>query len=91
VTSTACAISSPTCCEGLLGRGRTHAEYLHAVAGDTCIAVWVVDGGAMQGHHGVFLNEVQTIYVTEAVSTPGQLRQRVEARLRKIAAEDVAP
>lgn len=69
----------------------THAEYLRAVDRGLRVCVWVLDGGAMEGHQRSFMDEVRAFYVTEFASSPDHLAQRVAVRLRTIAAEDAAP
>lgn len=73
------------------GYSATHAEYLRAVERGLRISVWVLEVDDREGHQQSFVDEVRTFYVTETVSSPERLAERVAARLRKLAAEDVAP
>jgi Domain of unknown function (DUF4062) len=86
---------------GILGRryGRqlpsrysaTHAEYLAAEQQGLKVTVWAKDVEDREGHQESFLQEVQIFHTTGRFSTPQDLAEGVDERLRKIAAQDVAP
>jgi hypothetical protein len=86
---------------GILGRryGRqlpsrysaTHAEYLAAERGGLRVAVWAKDIPDREGHEQSFLDEIRTFHTTGRFETTPELAEDVERRLRRIAAEDLAP
>ena len=86
---------------GILGRryGRplatrfsaTHAEFRHAELRGLRVAVWALDTPDREGPQQAFLNEVRTFHVAPGFGSPADLRRQVSARLRGIAAEDLAP
>lgn len=69
----------------------THAEYLAAEENGLRIAVWAKNVDDREGHEQSFLEEVRTFHTTGAFGTPKELADDVERRLRRIAAEDLAP
>ena len=73
------------------GYSATHAEYLHALDTGLRIAIWTVDANDMVGHQRDFLNEVRTYFVTGNAESPDELAVEIEARLRQMAAEELAP
>lgn len=86
---------------GILGRryGRqlpsrfsaTHAEYLTAEERGLRVAIWAKDVTDREGHEQAFLDEVRTFHTTGRFETGEELARDVERRLRRIAAEDLAP
>ena len=94
-------VASSTIYVGILGRryGRqlptrysaTHAEYLAAEENGLRIAVWAENVDDREGHAQSFLEEVRTFHTTGAFGTPEELADEVERRLRRIAAQDIAP
>jgi hypothetical protein len=86
---------------GILGRryGRqlptrysaTHSEYLSAEEMGLRIAVWAKGVEDREGHEQSFLDEIRTFHTTGAFGTSEELAGEVERRLRRIAAEDLAP
>src|SRR6266446_1750963 len=86
---------------GILGRryGRplpsrfsaTHTEYLHAEKRGLRIAVWTLKADDREGHEQAFLEEIRTFHVAPEFSSPEDLQEQIGARLRAIAAEDLAP
>jgi hypothetical protein len=94
-------VASSSIYVGILGRryGRqlptrysaTHAEYLAAEENGLRIAVWAKRVDDREGHEQSFLDEIRTFHTTGSFSTPEELADEVERRLRGIAAEDVAP
>lgn len=86
---------------GILGRryGRplptrysaTHTEYLAAEENGLRITVWTRNVGDREGHEQSLLEEVRAFHTTGAFGTPEELAAGVERRLRRIAAEDLAP
>jgi hypothetical protein len=77
--------------DALTGYSATHAEFLHAVENGLRIAVWNLDTENMTGHQRDFLNEIRTYFVTGDAMTYEDLRPKIEDRLRRIAAEELAP
>ncbi len=74
------------------GFSATHAEYLEARPHGKRISFWV--GGSdteRAGHARAFLSEVRLFHVTGSFRGPNDLPDRVEERLREMAAEDLAP
>jgi hypothetical protein len=55
------------------------------------IAVWAKNVDDQEGHEQSFLEEVRTFHTTGTFSAPEELAEGVEGRLRRIAAEDLAP
>lgn len=94
-------VASSTIYVGILGRryGRqlpnhysaTHAEYLAAEESGLRIAVWAKNVNDREGHEQSFLEEVRTFHTMGMFETPEELADEVERRLRRIAAEDLAP
>jgi hypothetical protein len=86
---------------GILGRqyGRplpshfsaTHAEYLEAERLGLRVAVWAEDVEDREGHAASFLEEVRAFHTTGTFRSADELADGVERRLRRIAAEDLAP
>lgn len=93
-------VASSSIYVGILGRlyGRqmpsrysaTHAEYLTAEEHGLRVAVWAKDVEDREGHEESFLEEVRTFHTTGRFSTPAELAEDVDRRLRRIAAEDLA-
>jgi Domain of unknown function (DUF4062) len=94
-------VASSTIYVGILGRryGRqlptrysaTHTEYLAAEDNGLRVAVWARNVADREGHEQSFLEEVRTFHTTGSFEDPDQLAEDVERRLRRIAAEDLAP
>jgi hypothetical protein len=94
-------VASSSIYVGILGRryGRllpsrysaTHAEYLAAEENGLRITVWAKSLDDREGHEQSFLEEIRTFHTTGRFSTPEGLADEVERRLRRVAAEDVAP
>lgn len=86
---------------GILGRryGRplpnrysaTHAEYRHAEDRGLRIAVWVGDVPDREGPEQSFVDEVRTFHVAPMFRSVDDLTRQVDARLRRIASEELAP
>jgi len=86
---------------GILGRryGRllstrysaTHSEYLHAEKSSLRIAAWCLRADDREGHEHAFLDEIRGFHVVPEFTSPEDLHAQVEARLKAIAAEDLAP
>lgn len=86
---------------GILGRtyGRplptrfsaTHTEYRHAEESGLRISAWALDTQQREGPQQAFLDEIRTFHVVPSFRSPDDLQQRVQDRLRSIAAEDLAP
>jgi hypothetical protein len=86
---------------GLLGRryGRplssrfsaTHAEYREAEGRGLRVAVWAKDIDDREGPAESFLQEVRAFHTTGTFRTTDELAGDVERRVRRIAAEDLAP
>jgi hypothetical protein len=55
------------------------------------VAVWAREAPDREGHQQSFLEEVRTFHTTGRFDTADQLADDVERRLRRIAAEDLAP
>ena len=58
---------------------------------DLRIAAWCSEAEDREGHERSFLEEIRVFHVTPSFRTPDDLQRQVEARLRTIAAEDLAP
>lgn len=94
-------VASSSVYVGILGRtygkqlpsrfSATHSEYLAAEQQGLRIAVWAKDVPDREGHEQSFLEEVRAFHTTGSLSTPEDLTAGVEERLRRIAAEDLAP
>lgn len=86
---------------GILGRrygsllptrfSATHTEFQHAEQRGLRMAVWTLRAEDREGPQQAFLDEARTFYVVPAFREPAELSRQVEERLRKIAAEDLAP
>jgi hypothetical protein len=72
------------------GFSATHAEYAEAMAQGLRTSIWNTDGD-LDGHQWDFLEEVRVFHTTGSYGSPDDLAQRVERRLRVIAAESIAP
>jgi hypothetical protein len=94
-------VRSSTIYVGILGRryGRllsnrfsaTHAEYLAAEIRGLRFCVWATRDEDREGHLQSFLDEVQQFHTVGRFRSPNELADQVEARLRRIAAEDLSP
>jgi len=86
---------------GILGRrygkllksrySATHAEYRHALDHASRMALWTSSAADREGPEQSFLDEVRVFHVVPEFNTPADLQRRVEERLNRIAAEDLAP
>ena len=86
---------------GILGRtyGRplptrfsaTHTEYRHAEQQGLRISAWALDTQQREGPQRAFLDEIRTFRVVPSFQSSADLERQVRARLRGIAAEDLAP
>lgn len=72
------------------GYSATHAEYEEALRRGLRISVWVTDD-PLDGPQRDFLEAVRVFHTTGSYSSPDDLAERVERRLRAIAAESIAP
>ena len=72
------------------GYAASHAEYNEAERRGRRISVWVTTD-ELDGRQRDFLEEVRVFHTTGAYASPEDLRQRVERRLREIAADAVSP
>jgi Domain of unknown function (DUF4062) len=72
------------------GYSATHAEYIEAVRRGLRISVWSAHEG-LDGRQRDFLDEVRVFHTTGTYTSPEDLAERVERRLRVIAAESLAP
>jgi hypothetical protein len=94
-------VATSTIYLGILGRryGRqlpsrfsaTHAEYLEAERLGLRVAIWAKDLDDREGHAASFLEEVRVFHTTGSFQTADELAGDVDRRLRRIAAEDLAP
>src|SRR6266511_897653 len=55
------------------------------------VAVWAKGVPDREGHEQSFLDEIRTFHTTGRFETAAELAEDVERRLRRIAAEDLAP
>jgi Domain of unknown function (DUF4062) len=86
---------------GILGRryGRllqtrysaTHTEYLAAEEHGLRVAIWAKEVDDREGHEQSFLEEVRAFHTTGIFGTADELLDDVSRRIRRIAAEDLAP
>ena len=86
---------------GILGRtyGRplptrfsaTHTEYRHAEQQGLRISAWALDTQQREGPQRAFLDEIRMFRVVPSFQSSADLERQVRARLRGIAAEDLAP
>lgn len=86
---------------GILGRrygtplptrySATHTEYLAAEERGLRICAWAQEVSDREGPEEDFLQEIRAFHVTGRFATPDELADEVEQRLRRIAAEDLAP
>jgi hypothetical protein len=72
------------------GYSATHAEYDEAMRRGLRSSIWNSDG-ELDGRQQDFLEEVRVFHTTGSYSSPDDLAQRIERRLRVIAAESIAP
>jgi len=72
------------------GYSATHAEYDEAMRRGLRVSIWNADG-ELDGRQRDFLDEVRVFHTTGSFSSPDDLAQRIERRLRVIAAESIAP
>jgi Domain of unknown function (DUF4062) len=94
-------VASSSIYVGILGRwygkllpsrySATHTEYLSAEERGLRIGVWGKEVADREGHEEAFLQEIRAFHVTGRFSSAEELAAGVERRLRRIAAEDLAP
>jgi len=72
------------------GYSATHAEYNAAIASGLRISIWTT-GADQDGHQRDFLDEVRVFHTTGTYSSPDDLAEEFERRLRAIAADALAP
>lgn len=72
------------------GYSPTHREYNEAVHQGLRISVWNTTGD-LDGHQRDFLDEIRVFHTTGDYSTPTELGEKVEARLRELAAQAHSP
>jgi hypothetical protein len=72
------------------GYSATHAEYDEAMRRGLRSSIWNWDG-ELDGRQRDFLEEVRVFHTTGSYSSPDDLAQRIERRLRVLAAESIAP
>jgi len=72
------------------GYSATHAEYNEAIRRGLRISIWNFDG-ALDGPQRDFLEAVRVFHTTGAYSSPEELAERVERRLRSMAGESLSP
>ena len=72
------------------GCSATHAEYIEAVARGLRISVWTTSAD-QDGRQREFLDEVRVFHTTGTYTSPEDLAERVERRLRAIAGDALAP
>lgn len=69
----------------------THQEYREGERDGLRTSVWAQQGVEREGPQQSFFEEVRAFGVTGSYSTPAELREGLESRLREIAAEDLSP
>jgi hypothetical protein len=72
------------------GFSATHAEYDEATRRGLRSSIWN-SNGELDDRQQDFLDEVRVFHTTGSYSSPDDLAQRIERRLRVIAAESIAP
>jgi Domain of unknown function (DUF4062) len=72
------------------GYSATHAEYNEAVARGLRISVWTTNAD-QDGRQRDFLDEIRVFHTTGTYTSPDDLAQRVESRLRAMAGDALAP
>jgi hypothetical protein len=72
------------------GFSATHAEYDESMRRGLRSSIWN-SNGELDGRQREFLEEVRVFHTTGSYSSPDDLAQRIERRLRVIAAESIAP
>jgi Domain of unknown function (DUF4062) len=72
------------------GYSATHAEYNEAVRRGLRISVWAAQRG-LDGPQRDFLEAVRVFHTTGSYESPDQLAERVEQRLREVAAGSLTP
>ena len=72
------------------GYSATQAEYDEAMRRGLRSSIWNLNG-ELDGRQRDFLDEVRVFHTTGSYNSPGDLAERVERRLRVIAAESIAP
>ena len=72
------------------GYSATHAEYNEAGSRGLRISVWTTSGD-QDGHQRDFLDEIRVFHTTGTYTSAHDLAERVEKRLRAIAADALAP
>jgi hypothetical protein len=73
------------------GFSATHAELLEAERNGLRLCVYVHDPAGSDGHQRDLIASVQNMYTTSPWTDPVDLGERVERRLRDLAAQDLAP
>ena len=74
------------------GFSATHAEYRRALAGGKRISIWVAsEAPNRDGDLVRFIDDLQTFHVTGAFADLGDLSNKLERRLKTLAAEAVSP
>ena len=69
----------------------THTEFRHAEQQGLRIAIWALATQHREGPQQSFLDEVRAFHVAPTFRSPADLERQVAARLRDLAAEDLAP
>ncbi len=69
----------------------THQEFREAERDGLRTTVWAQEGIDREGPQQSFFEEVRAFGVTGSYGAPPELRERLGARLREIAAEDLSP
>ena len=72
------------------GYSATHAEYNAAVLAGLRISVWATTG-EMGGRQRDFLEEVRTFHTTGGYSSPDDLKEGLQRRLRELASASMSP
>jgi hypothetical protein len=72
------------------GYSATHAEYNEAVARGLRVSVWTTSADR-DGRQRDFLDEIRVFHTTGTYASPDDLAERIEKRLRAIAADALAP
>jgi hypothetical protein len=69
----------------------THQEFREAEREGLRTTVWAQEGVDREGPQESFFEEVRAFGVTGSYDSPAELRERLETRLKEIAAEDLSP
>jgi hypothetical protein len=72
------------------GYSATHAEYNEAVTRGLRLSIWTTSAD-QDGRQHAFLDEIRVFHTTGTYTSPADLAERVEKRLRAIAADALAP